>query len=113
MKPNETVESAVFRAIREELGSVIGEHMEKDCDFIEIVPNSYVKKVEERVSVSYPGLPAIYVLHIVEAMVVGLPEGEFSTEEGAEYEEREEDGVAELAVSCRKHYWKWVDSDSV
>lgn len=113
LKPGETVESAAHRAIREELGSVIGERLEKDSDFIEILPNSYVKKVEERVSVSYPGLPAIYVLHCVEARVCGLPEGEFLTEEVAEYKGREENRVAELAVSCRKHYWKWVDSDSV
>lgn len=113
MKPNETVESAVYRAIKEELGSVIGEQLEKDCNFIEIVPNSYAKKVEERVSVSYPGLPAIYVLHSVEARVKGLPNDEFSTEEGAEYEEIEENRVADMAVSCRKHFWKWVDSDSV
>ncbi|PSS32948.1 Poly(U)-specific endoribonuclease [Actinidia chinensis var. chinensis] len=107
MKPRESVEDAVARAVREELGSIIGD----SCD-LRIVPNSYAKKVEERVSVSYPGLPACYVLHSVDAWVEGLPDGEFCTEEGEEYENSEENKVADEAISCKKHYWKWVDSDS-
>lgn len=114
MKPDETVESAVVRAVKEELGSIIG----NDIDYsgiVKILPNSYRKKVEERVSVSYPGLPACYVLHSVDALVEGLPEGEFCTEEGEGEEYGDCDGkeLAEGAVSCRKHYWKWVDSDLV
>ncbi|GFZ06382.1 hypothetical protein Acr_18g0005520 [Actinidia rufa] len=98
---------AFARAVREELGSIIGD----SCD-LRIVPNSYAKKVEERVSVSYPGLPAFYALHSVDACVGGLPDGEFCTEEGEEYENSEENKVADKAISCKKHYWKWVDSDS-
>ena len=105
--PGESVEDAVARAVREELGSIIRD----SCD-LRIVPNSYAKKVEERVSVSYPGLPACYVLHSVDAWVEGLPDGEFCTEEGEEYENSEENKVADEAISCKKHYWKWVDSDS-
>lgn len=108
MKPNETVDSAVIRAVKEELGSIIdGDNV------VRIVPNSYTKKVEERVSVSYPGLPACYVLHTVDALVDGLPEGEFCTEEGEEYEDSDEKKIADGAVSCKKHYWKWMDYDSV
>ncbi|KAI8565145.1 hypothetical protein RHMOL_Rhmol03G0238000 [Rhododendron molle] len=109
MKPGETLEAAVARAVREELGSVIG-----DGDgVVRIVPDSYVKKVEERVSVSYPGLPARYVLHSVDAVVDGLPDGDFCTEEGAEYEDAGENRVADAAISCKKHYWRWVDANAV
>ncbi|KAK2972792.1 hypothetical protein RJ640_028320 [Escallonia rubra] len=110
MKPGETVDSAVIRAVKEELGSIVGGCL-GNC--VRIVPGSYSKKAEERVSVSYPGLPARYVLHTVEAWVDGLPEGEFATDEGEEYGDSDEKRVAAGAVYCKKHYWKWVDSGSV
>ncbi|KAL3521718.1 hypothetical protein ACH5RR_019867 [Cinchona calisaya] len=118
MKPGESVEAAVFRAVKEELGSIIDVGLDSSGNFctngiVKIVPNSYSKKVEERVSVSYPGLPACYLLHTVDAVVVGLPEGEFCTEEVEEYADSEVKRVAEGAVSCKKHFWKWVDPYSV
>ncbi|CAA0813069.1 Unknown protein [Striga hermonthica] len=115
MKPGESVEAAVFRAVKEELGSLVKfETLDfSDGGVVKIMPESYVKKVEERVSASYPGLPACYVLHTVEAEVAGLPENEFSTEEEDEYEVSDERNMADCAVSCRMHFWKWVDSDSV
>ena len=116
LKSDEDIESAVKRAIQEELGSIIFERNDgKDVNFDEIVrvvPNSYMKKVEERVSVSYPGLPACYVLHIVDAFVEGLPEDEFVTEEGTEYGDCDQ-GVVNEAVAVKKHFWKWVPADSV
>ncbi|KAG5617370.1 hypothetical protein H5410_017194 [Solanum commersonii] len=115
MKPGETVEDAVFRAVKEELGSVLGGSFGelRENGIVKILPNSYSKKVEERVSASYPGLPACYVLHTVEAAVDGLPEEEFCTEETDEYGDSSERMVADGAVSCKKHYWKWVDADSL
>ncbi|GMJ10917.1 hypothetical protein like AT5G24460 [Hibiscus trionum] len=103
MKPNESVEEAVARAVREELGSMT----------VRIVPGSYEKKLEERNSASYPGLPARYVLHSVDAWVEGLPEGDFVTEEKEEYEDLDGTMGLEKAVSVRKHFWKWVSSDSL
>ncbi|KZV40954.1 hypothetical protein F511_05199 [Dorcoceras hygrometricum] len=126
MKPGESVEAAVFRAVKEELGSIIKStacrnsnlgNLDNDHDsnnirgIVKILPGSYVQKVEERVSASYPGLPACYLLHTVDAEVAGLPEGEFSTEEVNEY--GDSDGANVDAVSCKKHYWKWVDFDSL
>ncbi|XP_073131160.1 uncharacterized protein [Henckelia pumila] len=126
MKPGESVEAAVFRAVKEELGSIIkstpcgnsnlvnldnDHHSNNISGIVKILPGSYVKKVEERVSASYPGLPACYLLHTVDAEVEGLPEGEFSTEELNEY--GNSDGTNSDAVSCKKHYWKWVDFDSL
>lgn len=117
MKPNETPESAVYRAVREELGSIIKESVGdlETQSFVRIVPGSYRQKVEERNSASYPGLPACYVLHSVDAVVEGLPEGEFCTEE-KEYGDCEETRmrvVADEAVSVKKHYWEWVSADSI
>lgn len=119
LKSGEDIEGAVKRAIKEELGSLIfrvNDNEEKNVDFDEIVRvvmDSYEKKVEERVSLSYPGLPACYVLHIVDAFVEGLPEDEFVTEEGMEYEGFDSSGFADEAVAVKKHFWKWVDIDSL
>ncbi|KAL1557711.1 hypothetical protein AAHA92_08261 [Salvia divinorum] len=116
MKPGESVEAALHRAVREELGlgssveiGTLGNgNRDENRGIVRLLPESYTKKVEERASASYPGLPARYVLHKVEAEVEGLPEGEFSTEEADENL-----GLDEKAVSCKKHFWKWVDSDSI
>ncbi|KAL7613343.1 hypothetical protein Lser_V15G09608 [Lactuca serriola] len=108
MKPAETVEEAVARAVKEELGSIINGSCEDEI--VEIIPGSYSSKVEEKLSVSYPGLPACYVLHTVDALVHGLPDCEFCTIEEENNEIFDGMEVAEGAVSCKKHYWKWVDS---
>ncbi|KAJ8774525.1 hypothetical protein K2173_016971 [Erythroxylum novogranatense] len=107
MKPDETPETAVFRAIKEELGSVV-----KDIGAVSIVPGSYKEKVEERNSLSYPGLPARYVLHSMDVVVDGLPDGEFCTEESEEYGDSDEKRAANQAVSVKRHFWVWVSSDS-
>lgn len=117
LKSGEDIESAVVRAIKEELGSVFfkvdddGKGVDFD-EIVRIVPNSYQRRVEERVSLSYPGLPACYVLHTVDAFVEGLPEDEFVTEEGAEYGDCDQ-GVADEAVATKRHFWKWVPANSV
>lgn len=127
MKPGESVDAAVHRALKEELGlessvqiGTLGsvDHDDRNSGsgirgIVRILPGSYVKTVEERASASYPGLPARYVLHTVVAEVEGLPEGEFCTEEVNEYGNLDEKGVADCAVTCKKHFWEWVDSDSV
>lgn len=116
LKFGEEIESAVRRAIREELGSIIYDIKgTKNVDFdeiVRIVPDSYEKKLEERVSLSYPGLPACYVLHTVNVVVEGLPDDDFITVEDSEYEQS--DGLAaSMAVSVKKHFWKWVSAGSV
>ncbi|KAH1107458.1 hypothetical protein J1N35_011226 [Gossypium stocksii] len=95
MKPHETTENAVARAVKEKLGS---------SKVVRIVLGSYRKKLEERNSVSYPGLPARYVLHSVEAWVEGLLEEDFVTVEKEEYESVDGTRGLEKAVSVRKHY---------
>ena len=111
MKPNETPESAVYRAVQEELGSILG-----DSDYsqlVRIVPDSYRLKIEERDSVSYPGLSASYVLHSMDVRVEGLPDGDFCTVEEEEYVNSEDTNIADHAVSVKKHFWKWVSPESV
>lgn len=96
--------------MREELSSAIPCSGDAGC--VRIVPGSYERKVEERASVSYPGLPASYVLHSVDAWVDGLPDGEFCTTEEEEYGGCCEARMAEKAVSVRRHFWKWIDAES-
>jgi hypothetical protein len=97
MRPGESPEAAAARAVREELGS----HAR-----VRILGWDGAR-VEERESASYPGLPARYVLHAVDAEVVdGVPEdGEFETEETGE-----DDGDAG-AITVKRHYWDWIDDD--
>ncbi|KAK4796896.1 hypothetical protein SAY86_029222 [Trapa natans] len=113
MKPGETPEGAVIRAVKEELGSIISRPAE---EIVTIVPGSYRKSVEERSSASYPGLPARYILHSVDATVEGLPENEFYTDEEHEYGDCGETGmgigIADQAVSVKRHHWEWVNPDS-
>ncbi|KAF8082511.1 hypothetical protein N665_0822s0023 [Sinapis alba] len=117
MKPDETPDEAVFRAIKEELGSIFnGEDDERER--IKILPGTYSRRVEERNSFSYPGLPACYALHSVDATVEGLPEEDFCTEEkeydgGDSTEDSEETRAVGKAVTVKRHYWKWVSPSSV
>ncbi|CAN6192790.1 unnamed protein product [Urochloa humidicola] len=98
MRPGESPEAAAARAVREELGG--GARVR--------IGGGEVARVEERESASYPGLPARYVLHAVDAEVVdGVPEvGEFETEEAGE----DDEGNAG-AITVKRHYWEWVDGE--
>ncbi|CAD6335416.1 unnamed protein product [Miscanthus lutarioriparius] len=97
MRPGESPEAAAARAVLEELGARAR---------VRILGGDGAR-VEERESASYPGLPARYVLHAVDAKVVdGVPEdGEFETEETGE-----DDGDAG-AITVKRHYWDWIDDD--
>ncbi|KAM1070423.1 hypothetical protein ACFX13_002265 [Malus domestica] len=105
MKPGEDHESAANRAVLEELGAILNS---ESSGIVKIVPGSYEKRVEERHSMSYPGLPACYVLHSVDAWVEGLPDGEFCTGEEHEYSDGGAMSIAHEAVYVKKHFWKWV-----
>jgi len=99
MRPGESPEAAAARAVREELGA--GARVR--------IGGAREARVEERESASYPGLPARYVLHAVDAELLGgVPEdGAFETEETGE-----DDGDAGAgAITVKRHYWEWVDGD--
>lgn len=100
MRPGESPEAAAARAVTEELG---------ERARVRIVGEEGAPRVEERESVSYPGLPARYVLHAVDAEVVGgVPEdGAFETEETGE----DHGDAGAGAITVKRHYWEWVDDD--
>ncbi|KAF0903704.1 hypothetical protein E2562_029076 [Oryza meyeriana var. granulata] len=104
MRPGETPEAAAARAVREELGERVRVRILGGAE----------PRVEERESVSYPGLHARYVLHAVDAEVVeGVPEeGEFETEEAGEHEDEVVVEGAGGAITVKRHYWRWVDDDA-
>lgn len=115
MKPEESPDEAVIRAIKEELGSIFNGDVGQR---IRVIPGSYSRRVEERNSLSYPGLPARYALHSVDATVEELPEEDFCTEEkeyggGESTEDSVETRAAGKAVTVKRHYWKWVSPDSI
>lgn len=98
MRPGETPEAAAARAVREELGARARVRILGATD----------ARVEERESLSYPGLLARYVLHAVDAELLdGVPEdGAFETEETGE--EDEADGGA---IAVKRHFWEWIKDD--
>ncbi|CAN6200535.1 unnamed protein product [Urochloa humidicola] len=99
MRPGESPEAAAARAVREELGGRAR---------VRIGGEARAARVEERESASYPGLPARYVLHAVDAEVVdGVPEdGAFDTEEAGEDADFDAG-----AITVKRHYWEWVDDE--
>lgn len=82
--------SAIHRAVREELGSILPENPQ-----ITVNDGSYRQTVESSVSVSYPQLRCQYQCHRVEVQVEGLPTaGKFVTLEKCK------NGVLQL-------HWAW------
>ncbi len=69
IKPGETYMEAAARCLQEELGVETGQ--------IQLFPDTHRQVKTYAMSSSYPGLPALYNLHTVEAAVSGLPETEF------------------------------------
>lgn len=114
MKAGETVEEACRRGICEELGLVLG-----SPDKIELLMDSYEKEVEERDSLSYPGLLTCYVVHKVDAVVADLPESDFFTDEDEDGRMNgnhgflfSSSGIREKAISVKRHFWKWAPDNA-
>ena len=104
MRPGESPEAAAARTVREELGERVCVWILDGAGGAEAEP-----RVEERESASYPGLPARFVLHAMDAEVVeGVQEdSEFETKETGEDEGEGGGG----AITVKRHYWKWVEDD--
>lgn len=90
IKWGETVQQAALRGLNEELGLVAAA--------ITLVENSYHQRQRQIPSISYPGLNTLYQLHSLEAQVVGLPTGNFTTHEAA--------GNSHDPVT--RHHWAWL-----
>lgn len=71
---DESWQSGVDRAVREELGTVLPEGYQVTVD-----TDTYRQLVEFATSMSYPGLLTKYVCHRVKATVTGLPQTRFET----------------------------------
>eukprot|EP01018_Ginkgo_biloba_P012221 Gb_26963 [translate_table: standard] len=115
MKAGETVEEACLRGIYEELGPVLGAR-----DKINLLLNTYEKQVEERSSLSYPGLLTCYVVHSVDAVMKHLPNTDFFTDEdedgrmnGAHMSSSSGSESREKAIGVKKHFWKWITDPAV
>ncbi|KAH7442936.1 hypothetical protein KP509_02G008600 [Ceratopteris richardii] len=122
MKLGENVEHACLRGIREELGKAYGaDH------YVQMLPHTYKKEIEERHSSSYPGLMTCYILHHMTAIMKHLPVEDFVTVENEYLEcsvnrralDRHVEETAETVdttltcshetpVGVRRHFWKWV-----
>ncbi|CAI5473415.1 unnamed protein product [Closterium sp. Yama58-4] len=76
MRPAENPLDACRRGILEELGEDLGASHR-----VSVLADTLRRQVEERESFSYPGLRSQYEIHVVEAVVEGLPETSFCTVE--------------------------------
>ncbi|KAI5080381.1 hypothetical protein GOP47_0005860 [Adiantum capillus-veneris] len=114
MKPGESVVGACLRGIREELGLEYGA-----AQCVQMLQDTYEREVQERESVSYPGLMTCYVLHHMVAVMKDLPADDFVTEENelcgidpaessAEAKESGSPSEHVTAIGVRRHFWKWV-----
>lgn len=107
MRPGENVEEACCRGIFEELGAK---------NRVRIISGSYLKKQEERESLSYPGLLTSYVIHSVEAIVEDLPETGFCTVEdehnimntGVHAHKGAGVSCSGVVTGVKKHFWQWI-----
>lgn len=102
MKPGESIEDTAARGVREELGEGV--------KLSRVLMDTYNVKIDdEKSSFSYPGLPAHYEIHSVDAFLQPVDiipqQGDFSTDENGEGS-----ADAKPAVFVRKHFWKWVDN---
>ena len=90
IKRGETVQQAAIRGLFEELNI--------PSTAITLQTETYHQRQRQIPSISYPGLNTLYQLHSVEAYVVGLPTGNFITNEAA--------GNSHDPVT--RHYWAWL-----
>lgn len=90
MRTGETPREAAVRCLHEELG-LLPRH-------VTLLPAGRVPESVTADSPSYPGLLTLYTFHTLEAIVNGLPEGEFWRENAAF------DGEGD---PVRRHRWDW------
>lgn len=69
MRPGEDVLAAARRGLLEELHLAPAD--------VELLPDSYRLRRRQMDSPSYPGLPTVYLIHRLDAIVPGLPDADF------------------------------------
>lgn len=88
VKPQETIQEAAFRCLREEL--------QVEANRVELVKVLEPEQISQD-SPSYPGLPTRYLTYRVEVKVTGLPEEEFWTQESIHAD----------GDPITNHHWRW------
>jgi hypothetical protein len=87
LKPGEDYANGARRGLAEELGLA--------PEAVTLLPDTYRRREQTLDSPSYPGLPTCYTLHEVDAVIRGLPSGDFSRDNTAP------------ADPVRRHWWTW------
>ncbi|CAI5536804.1 unnamed protein product [Closterium sp. Naga37s-1] len=106
MRPAENPLDACRRGILEELGEDLGASHR-----VSVLADTLRRQVEERESFSYPGLRSQYEIHVVEAVVEGLPEASFCTVEN-EGQAKSSSKVHRCAAVSGEGPCMWAGSDS-
>jgi hypothetical protein len=96
MKAGETYVAAALRCLQEELGVAPQQ--------VELKLETYRCDQTTADSPSYPGLPTLYTVHTLEAVVLGLPQEAFWRENVAY------DGGGD---PVKRHLWDWQDGSTV
>lgn len=95
LKPGENYQEGAYRCLHEELG-IRAHH-------IKLLPDTHRQVKSYAQSASYPGLPSLYNLHLVEAEVDVLPNKDFWHENESFTE----------GDPVRRHHWVWQPADQV
>lgn len=90
IKRGESYQEAALRGLYEELNI--------PPTAVTLLPATYQQRQRQIPSISYPGLNTLYQLHSLEAHVIGLPTGNFTTQEMA--------GNSHDPVT--RHHWAWL-----
>ncbi|MCO5580191.1 hypothetical protein L7F22_034058 [Adiantum nelumboides] len=97
MKLGESVVDACLRGIREELGHEYGAG-----NRVQMLQDTYAREVQERESLSYPGLMTCYVLHHMVAVMKDLPIVDFATEENELCETLQDEHTSEESIKAKE-----------
>ena len=95
VKPGETIQQAARRCLKEELGV--------PAEAVTLRMESHRQHQTNTNSISYPGLPSQYNFHLLEAVVTGLPDGDF-------WRENQTEGTVD---PVKRHRWVWQSRESI
>ncbi|MCO5563089.1 hypothetical protein L7F22_016725 [Adiantum nelumboides] len=93
----ESVVDACLRGIREELGHEYGA-----VNHVQMLQDTYAREVQERASLSYPGLMTCFVLHHMVAIMKDLPIIDFATEENELCETSQDEQTSEESTEAEE-----------
>lgn len=95
VKPGETIQQAARRCLKEELSV--------PSEAVKLQMESHRQHQMNTNSISYPGLPSQYNFHLLEAVVSGLPDGDFWCENQTQ----------DKVDPVKRHRWVWQPRESI